>query len=114
MSASRAKGTRWERELCEFFQAHGHPLVERRALRGTKDAGDLIFPGYVMEAKNVREWRLNEWMTDAAKKAIREKVWRYVVLIKRKQHGVRDGYAVLPIWLLCDLLADDAPAAEAS
>ena len=112
MSASRARGTRWESELCDYFRAHGHPLVERRALRGVKDSGDLIFPGYVMEAKNVREWRLNEWMTDAAKKAYRERVDRYVVLIKRKQHSTADGYAVMPVWLLCELLADDEEIAS--
>lgn len=42
MSRQKAKGTRWETEVCRYMrEALGDDRIERRALHGSRDMGDL-------------------------------------------------------------------------
>lgn len=42
MSRQKAKGTRWETEVCRYMrEALGDDRIERRALHGNRDMGDL-------------------------------------------------------------------------
>lgn len=67
MSKSRQKGTSWETALCRFLTEEGFPHVERRALAGTSDRGDIAgIPGWVLEAKNCRKVELAAWVDEAA------------------------------------------------
>lgn len=66
MSASKAKGTRWETAIVEFLRANGVPHAERRTLNGSKDRGDIAgVPGVVIEAKNAATMSLAGWITEA-------------------------------------------------
>lgn len=54
MNASKAKGTAWETRIVEWLGAT-YANVERRALSGTRDRGDIAgLPGVVIEAKSVK------------------------------------------------------------
>lgn len=67
MSANKAKGTRWESAVVEFLrQRGGFPHVERRALNGTHDRGDITgIPGVVIECKSQNRQSLAEWLDEA-------------------------------------------------
>lgn len=67
MSRSKQRGTAWETALCRFLVAEGFPHVERRALNGTQDRGDIAgIPGWVIEAKNCQRTELAGWLDEAA------------------------------------------------
>ena len=66
MSASKAKGTRWESAIVDYLRANGAPHAERRALGGAKDRGDIAgIPGVVIEAKSHTGMRLADWVDEA-------------------------------------------------
>jgi Holliday junction resolvase len=58
VSASRAKGTRFETAICAYLNAEGFPAIERRALAGSADKGDIAGLPVAVEAKNVKAIRL--------------------------------------------------------
>lgn len=65
MSASKDKGTAWESAIVAYLVDNGWLHVERRALRGTKDQGDISgLPGLVIEAKNERAVELGQYMNE--------------------------------------------------
>lgn len=52
MNKPKRVGTAAESAVCRFMRAHGFPHVERRALRGVKDAGDITgVPGLAVSVK---------------------------------------------------------------
>jgi hypothetical protein len=66
VSRSKQKGTAWESAIVGYLADHGFPNVERRALRGTQDRGDIAgIPGWVLEAKNHATTSLGVWMDEA-------------------------------------------------
>lgn len=69
MSASRAKGTRWESALVAYLIAEGFPAVERRALAGVADKGDISGLPVVVEAKNCKTTTLAAWVDEATVEA---------------------------------------------
>lgn len=55
---SKAKGTRFETAFVRWLQDNGFPQAERRALRGTQDAGDIAgVAGWTIELKNCEALR---------------------------------------------------------
>lgn len=68
MSASKAKGTRWESAIAAYLNGVGFP-VERRALNGSTDKGDIAGLPLVIEAKNCRTTALAAWVDEAAAEA---------------------------------------------
>lgn len=71
MSASKAKGTRWESALVAYLNAEGFPAIERRALAGGSDKGDISgLPDWAIEAKNCKTTALGTWVDEADVEAI--------------------------------------------
>ena len=72
MSASRRKGTAWESAIVDAIVADGHwPHVERRALAGANDKGDIAgIPLVVIEAKAAKTWRVGEWLAEVAAETV--------------------------------------------
>ncbi|WP_433368398.1 hypothetical protein ACQPZX_41485 [Actinoplanes sp. CA-142083] len=67
MSASKKRGTAWETAICRYLAEEGFPHVERRALTGNRDRGDIAgIPGVVIEAKNTQRDQLAAWVDEAA------------------------------------------------
>lgn len=105
---SKAKGSAWERRVVDYLAAHGHPNAERRALEGVNDRGDVAgIASWIVECKNAREWRLGEWMREAEREALTAGVSRFAVVIPQKGRATELGYAVLPLWLLGELMLPD-------
>ena len=68
MSASKAKGTRWESEIVAYLNGAGL-RVERRTLSGVSDKGDVAGLPLVIEAKNCRTTELAAWVDEATVEA---------------------------------------------
>lgn len=69
MSASKRKGTAWESLIVAYLQGAGFPNVERRALTGSQDKGDVAGLPLVIEAKNCRTTELAAWVDEASAEA---------------------------------------------
>ena len=66
MSASKRKGTAAETAIVTYLRTMGFTHVERRALNGTQDRGDIAgIPGVVIEAKNCARQELAAWVQEA-------------------------------------------------
>ncbi len=108
MSAAKRKGSAWERRLVDFLRANGHPQAERRVTEGRKDRGDVSgIPGWVLEAKNCRVIELGPWMDEARKEALRDGSPCYAVVFPRRNHTTAEAFAVLPLWLLAQLMREN-------
>lgn len=67
MSKQRQKGTAFESAIVRYLIDQGFAQVERRALSGTSDRGDIAgIPGWVLEAKNCQRTELAGWVDEAA------------------------------------------------
>lgn len=107
MSASKRKGTAFETEVVNFLRANGQPFAERRALKGSRDCGDITgIPSLVIEVKNVQAMALGTWAKEAATEAANDGADRWVVVHKRRQHSTAEAYATMPLWLFAQLLAE--------
>lgn len=104
---SKAKGTAWESRVVEHLRGL-HPAAERRAMHGTNDRGDVAgIPGWALEAKAHRSLRLAEWVDQAEKEAANAGVTRFAVVFPRRGKPTAQGYAVVPLWLLSELMLPD-------
>lgn len=66
---SKAIGTRWESAIVAYLTGEGFPAVERRALLGVNDKGDISGLPVVVEAKNCKTTTLAAWVDEATKEA---------------------------------------------
>lgn len=111
MSRSKAKGTAWESRLVDFLHAAGHPRAERRASNGVNDRGDVAgVDGWVLEAKCCARVELAAWMDEAEREAKAAGVARWAVVFPRRSHATAKAFAVVPLWLLAELMREDVPA----
>jgi hypothetical protein len=106
---SKTKGTAFETAVVDFLRVNGFPYAERRALRGTHDAGDVAgVVGWVLEVKNCRTLDLGPWMNEAHQEAANDGASRYAVVHKRRQHSTPEAFVTLPLRLFAELVRDDA------
>jgi len=87
MSKQRNKGTLAETALVAFLRERGEK-VERRALHGTFDKGDINWEGkdIVLEVKNVRSPRAQEWVREAEEERLN--AGAEIGVVVHKPHGV--------------------------
>ena len=107
---SKERGSRFEVEVVDFLRNNGFPGVERRAMRGSRDTGDVSgLPGWVLEVKNCRAMSLGEWVAEAEKEAKNaqngaENAVSWAVVHKRRQKGPGGAYVTLSLELFANLL----------
>lgn len=98
MSASRQKGTAFETAVCRYLSEEHSLPVERRALRGARDCGDVAgLPGFVLELKNCKRSELAAWMDEALVEAANDGAPYYAVIHKRRGKNVSQAYVSLPL-----------------
>lgn len=108
MSASKAKGTRWESAIVDFLRASGVPHAERRALNGSQDRGDIAgIPGVVIEGKNAKAVTLASWLDEAEAERINDNatiaaVWHH----RRGKASPGDGYVTMSGAMFVKLLTE--------
>jgi hypothetical protein len=97
MSTSKRRGTAWETTICRLLAAEGFPHVERRALTGNQDRGDIAgIPGVVIEAKNCARTELAGWVDEAAIEQANDgadysAVWHH----RRGKASAADGFVTM-------------------
>jgi hypothetical protein len=103
---SKQKGTTAETAVVRWFQGHGWPRAERRALSGAYDMGDInLEPGIVVEVKNTKTITLAEFVAETERERINANAEFGMCVIKKR--GTTDPgqfYAVTSLdqmaWLL--------------
>lgn len=110
MSRSRAKGTAFESAVVAWLRENGHPHVERRALNGSRDRGDIAgIPGVVIEVKSCNRLELAAWVDEAEKERDNDRAAIGVVWAKRKgKSSAGDGYVVMSGRQFTELLGGGA------
>jgi Holliday junction resolvase len=112
-SANKAKGTRWENDLEQYFNESG--VKARRLPRaGSKDIGDVAIEminghAIVIEAKNVKAADLADFLRQAEVEAAnyeeKYSTLAYgIVAMKTRQKGAGDGKVVMTVDTLLNLL----------
>jgi len=67
---NKAKGAKYERQVCDMLTAELGVPVERRRLEGQLDRGDVAgIPGLIIECKNERKWGVWQWLREAKAEA---------------------------------------------
>lgn len=97
MSAGKARGSRWERAICDYLLSFGYQYVERRLAGSRADRGDIAgLPGICIEAKSQNRISLSEWVDEAVAEGINDGAWLSVCWVHRKGKGsAGDGYVVM-------------------
>jgi len=109
VSAQKAKGDAFERDVVAVLRAHGHPHAERALRLGAHaDYGDITgVPGFHIECKNHARIELGAWLHLAVLEA-----WRIdsrptpVLVVKRRAKPAEKAYVVLQLEDFADLIAD--------
>jgi hypothetical protein len=108
VSASKAKGTRWESAIVDFLRVSGVPHAERRALNGSQDRGDIAgIPGVVIEGKNAKAVTLAAWLDEAEAERVNDNaliaaVWHH----RRGKASPGDGYVTMSGHMFVKLLTE--------
>ena len=110
MNRAKQKGTAAETAVVTYLQAQGYPAVERRAMNGVKDRGDIAgVPGVVIEVKNCATMQLAEWVKEALAERENDKAKVGLVWHKRRGKGSpADWYVTMTGADLIALLASDS------
>lgn len=105
---SKAKGTAFESDVVAFFQEHGYPHAERRALAGNVDKGDVtgLGPDWVIECKAVREITLAAFVDEAETERKNAGAKYGVAVVKRRGKNVAKAYAVMELDRFVELMGE--------
>jgi hypothetical protein len=99
VSKSKQKGTSAETAVVNWLNGKGRKHVERRALSGLLDRGDIAgIPGVVIEVKNHQRMELSAWLKELEVEMHNDKADTGIVLHKKK--GTTDvgmWYATMPV-----------------
>jgi len=88
MSKSKQKGTLAETAVADYLK-QTFPAVERRALSGSQDKGDIAnVPSCVVEVKNQRSYKIHEWMKETEAERVNANEELGLLVIKPNGVGV--------------------------
>lgn len=106
MSKAKQKGTSFESLVVDYLRGQGWIHVERRALTGTADKGDITGTGpLVWECKNHKTLAFSEWLEEAEVERGNADADFGIVVAKRRGRGqAKDQYAVLTLENMVKLL----------
>lgn len=118
---AKRKGTAWERAVQDYLNSAGI-WTRRMPPSGAKDVGDLQFTDrdgalVVVECKATKQIDLASAVREAQVESENAGAGYGVAVIKRRQHGVAEGYVVLSLADFAELvrperrLADDEASA---
>ena len=111
MNKAKQKGTAYETAVVRFLAEETGAWVERRALSGTNDKGDLLGDGvlsdWCLEAKNHKSIDLAGFVDQAETEARNAGSRWFAAIVKRRNKNVKDSYVVMPLWLWTELICDE-------
>jgi hypothetical protein len=99
---SKAKGTAFETAVVNYLRESGLPNVERRALHGNTDLGDVAgVPDWTFELKNRKTLDVGGAVDEAMLETLNAGTEFGVAIIKRPRRGnPADAFAVMPLFQL--------------
>lgn len=108
MSKQKQKGTNAETAVVKYLKGRGFHNVERRALTGSQDKGDISnFYDIVIEVKNHANPRLAEWMEELKTEIKNAEASTGIVIHKRRgTTNVGEWYATMPVSTYIDLVIE--------
>jgi Holliday junction resolvase len=106
MSKSKQKGTSAETSVVRWLHSQGRKAVERRALHGTADRGDIAgIPSVVIEVKNHKTMKLSEWVKELEVEMGNDQAETGVVIHKKSgTTDVGEWYATMPVKVWYELI----------
>lgn len=109
MIDSKAKGDRWEREVCALLVALGHRKVERGYRLGApSDRGDVSgLPGWLLECKDTKRHELSVWLDEAKREAEPVGVLPALV-VKRARRPTGQAFVVMELETFARLIETGA------
>ena len=111
MSKAKQKGPSAESAFVKDPRVlESFPMVERRALSGVNDMGDVSgAPGLVFEIKNHKTYKFPEWIKETEVERINAKADFGITIVKPNGVGlnsVSNWWAVMPVGAMLDLLRE--------
>lgn len=108
MSKNKQKGTSAETAVVNWLVSYGNKNVERRALQGSLDRGDISgLPGVVIEVKNHATMKLAEWVAELNVEMQNDNSTVGAVIHKKRgTTNVGEWYATMPVKVWYDLLKE--------
>lgn len=99
MTRPKDIGTKAETAVVRYLRSAGFPQAERRALRGTQDAGDITgIPGVCIEvkggdrAKSASDGQIAAWLAETATEAINADADLGVLVVSRRGVGLGNAH----------------------
>jgi hypothetical protein len=109
MTASKDKGTKWERDVSTFLTERGFRAV-RVAQHGVRDVGDIHVEGQdlILEAKDWRDVAsaLREGTEQAVREARNAKRKYGFAVVKRARKPVSEAYVVMTLEQLVSMMEE--------
>jgi hypothetical protein len=107
-AAPRRKGSAFERDVVAYLRDGGFPQAARTLAGASDDRGDISgVANTVLECKCAVRIDLAGWLAEARLEAENAGLPRFAVIAKRRGIAdVAESYAVLPLWLLAELLRE--------
>lgn len=97
MTKSKAKGTKAETDVVKYLRPW-FPLVERRALQGNKDKGDIAgVPLTVVEVKAAETFRLPLWVAETLAERENAGSPLCLLVVKKPYKSVGEWDAYMPL-----------------
>jgi hypothetical protein len=114
MSKSKRKGTAWERQVVDYLGFNlEQPAVERRALEGILDRGDVAgIVDWTVECKDHNTSLWGPWMDETEKERQNAGTTFGLLVVKRRLHNVAKAFAVLPLDQMVELILDHAEVTD--
>lgn len=119
MNRSGRIGTAGETGVCRFLAANGFPLAERRRLKGSSDAGDLVtVPGLAIEVKSGKAAKdaslavIDAWMAETEAERVNAGADIGILVVQRRGYAPeRAGHwrAIVPAWAVISLAREYMP-----
>ena len=104
VNRNKALGTAHETATVNYLLEKGFK-VERRALSGNHDKGDIVgIPNVVVECKNAQRIELAAWVDEADVERVNANARFGILVIKRRNKGIDKAYAVVPLSQMVELL----------
>jgi hypothetical protein len=105
VNTSKRRGTAWESAVVTFLRGKGFDRVERRALAGAEDKGDLAGLPCVVECKATNRLDLAGAVDEAEREAVNAGAPFGVAWLKRRGRASADGgYVVMSGETFAELL----------
>ena len=102
---SKAKGSRWETAVAKYLRDNGWPEAFRLAPAGDADCGDIGgVRGWAFECRDRAKHDLSKNVRDANQRAINKGAAFGCAVMKKREHGVGDGYVVMDLATFVEVL----------